>query len=53
MEEYLRNRRVVISKQEALYVDVIKKLNILEENLNHKKQHPFVSKELHAGFFDV
>lgn len=53
MEEYLRNRRVVISKQEALYDDVIKKLNILEENLNHKKQHPFVSKKLHTGFFDV
>lgn len=53
VEEYLRNRRTVIKKQEALYVDVIKKLDVLEGNLNHKKQHPFVNKKLHAKFSDV
>lgn len=53
VEEYLRNRRTVIKKQEALYLDVIKKLNTLEENLNHKKQHPFVNKKLHGKFSDV
>lgn len=53
VDEYLRNRRNVIKKQEALYVDVIKKLEILEGNLNHKKQHPFVSDELHSNFLNV
>lgn len=53
VEEYLRNRRGVIRKQEELYVEVVSKLNDLEGNLNHKKQHPFVNKELHSKFFSV
>lgn len=52
-DEYLRNRAGVITKQEKYYTEAIKAIEALENDLNQKKKHPFISNELHEKFENI
>ncbi|MDY6885629.1 MAG: PIN-like domain-containing protein, partial [Pseudomonadota bacterium] len=43
-DEYLNNRLSVIDQQEKSYDDTVKSIDLLKQDLENARQHPFVSK---------
>ena len=51
--EYNRNRYEIISDQEKSHNDFLKKLKIIEDDLNSKESPPFLSDKLHKSLSKV
>jgi hypothetical protein len=51
--EYNRNRFEIISNQEKSHNEFLKKLKLIEDNLNSKKTPPFLSEELYNSLNTV